>query len=291
MISIKLPDFFKNNTLNSLKKKMGIDINTYGDFGNSQFRSMKIQIETIGVEVENVSDITPLKDHTLTFNGQRVIVYIRDVSDYNNSVNLPKFHVANCSTLQSMISSGRKRRYVVSQNEANIFHLNFVNGKSVRKEDHALSVCKNCLETLSWNDYSKAWSTANKDKCVSRFKIKDFFVKYPKSLIDKKGFSEKNSSLNQYTKDWNSISNTYKKSQNWVCEQCGVNLINNKILLHTHHINGQKNENNHSNLNALCVCCHANQHMHSHMLNHQDTSKGIKEVLEIRKQQGIYIYK
>lgn len=286
MISINLPNFFKNTSLIALKAQMGIDKDTYGDFGDSQRKANQIQLETMGVEVENVTDITPLADHTLTFKGERVILFIRDVNDYNNSGNLPKFHVANCSTLQTMIKNGRKRRYVVSQSESNIFQLNFVNGNSVRKEDHSLSVCKNCLEILCWNDYSKTWITNEKDKCVSFFKISDFFSKYPKSLIDKKGYSNNKALLNKYSDNWDSISHTYRKSKNWICEQCGVNLINNKNLLHTHHINSQKNENSHSNLRALCVCCHANQPMHDHMFNNPNISESVSAILDIRRAQG-----
>lgn len=287
MITIELPNFFESSSFIALKSRMGIDKDTYGDFGDSQSKAIRIQIETVGIEVENISDIVPLEDYTLTYNGERVIVYIRDVIEYNNEVRLPKFHVANCKTLQQMIKDGRKRRYVVSKNRENSFHLNFISGNSVRKEDHALSVCKNCLEILRWDDYSPGWNSEKKDKCVSYFQIKNFFSKYPISLIDKKGFSENNSSLNQYSNDWNTISHKYKKSQKWVCEQCGVNLIHSKALIHTHHINSQKNENDASNLMALCVCCHVSQPMHDHMLNIPDIDNSIKEVLKIRKRQNI----
>ena len=287
MITIKLPNFFKSSSFIALKSRMGIDKNTYGSFINSQSGGTQFQIETIGIEVENVSDIIPLNDHTLTYSGERVIVYIRDVNEYNNEVRLPKFHVANCKTLQQMIKDGRKRRYVVSKNTENSFHLNFISGNSVRKEDHALSVCKNCLEILRWDGYSQGWNSEKKDKCVSYFQIKNFFSKYPISLIDKKGFSNNNSSINTYSDDWNTISQSYKNSKKWVCEQCGVNLIHSKTLLHTHHINSQKNENNISNLRALCICCHANQPMHNHMLDTADAHSSLQEVLKIRRKQGI----
>lgn len=287
MITIKLPNFFKSSSFIALKSRMGIDKNTYGNFGDSKSKGIQNQLETIGIEVENISDIVPLDDYTLTYNGERIIVYIRDVNQYNNEVKLPKFHVANCKTLQQMIKDGRKRRYVVSKNTENSFHLNFISGNSVRKEDHALSVCKNCLEILRWDGYSQGWNSEKKDECVSYFQIRNFFSKYPMSLIDKKGFSDKSSSFNQYSNDWNNISHIYKKSQKWVCEQCGVNLIHSKPLIHTHHINGQKNENDDSNLMALCVCCHVSQPMHDHMLNIPDIDSSIKEVLKIRKRQNI----
>ena len=156
MITIKLHNFFKSSSFIALKSRMGIDKDTYGSFGNSWVGINPDLIGTIGLEVKNISDIVPLDDYTLTYDGERVIVYIRDVNEYNNEVRLPKFHVANCKTLQQMIKDGRKRRYVVSKNTENSFHLNFISGNSVKKEDHALSVCKNCLEILRWDGYSKA---------------------------------------------------------------------------------------------------------------------------------------
>lgn len=287
MVSIKLPNFFNNNSLNTLKIRMGIDRHTYGNFGDSQYKGTQIQLETTGVDVEYLSDITPLDDHTLTYQGKRVVLYIRDVNDWGNTNSLPKFHVANCSTLQSMIRNGKKKRYVASQNESNIFHLNFINGNSVRKAEHSLSICKNCLEILRWDRYSKVWSEDRKNKCVSHFQVKDFFSKYPKSVLDNEGYSNKDSQLNQYASNWKQISSKYRESQNWTCEQCNVDLSGNQSLLHTHHINSQKNENHNSNLMALCVHCHANQPMHSHMYNNPNTSQSIKAISEIRKRQNI----
>lgn len=158
----------------------------------------------------------------------------------------------------------KKRRYVVSQNQDDIFHLNFINGKTVRKVEQSLNVCRNCLEILRWDNYSKSLS-----------------------YEDKNGYSNKNSPLNQYNSNWSEISSKYRESQRWICEQCTVDLTNNKRLLHTHHINSQKNENNHLNLMALCVDCHANQPTHNHMYNNPDTSRSIKEIFELRKKQGI----
>ncbi|WP_338412597.1 hypothetical protein MN210_17960 [Psychrobacter raelei] len=136
MISIQLPNFFNDHSLNCLKNKMGVDRYTYGSFGDSHLKSTSIQLETIGIEVEDLSELTPLEDHTLVYKGERVILYIRDVREVEDISKLPKFHVAHCSTLQGMIRSGRKRRYVVSQKESNIFSLNFMNGNTIRKAEH-----------------------------------------------------------------------------------------------------------------------------------------------------------
>ncbi len=284
MISIKLPNFFENNELNRLKSKMGIDKHTYGNFNNAQTMSIKIELETKGIDIEDVSSITPLDDYTLSYNGERIILYIRDIADYSDS--LPKYHVANCSTLQNMFRNGRKKRYVASQNETGMFHINIVKGNAITKKEIELYVCKNCLSLLSWENYSKNWSDSQKNQCVQDFTISDFFEKYPKSPLQQDGYSNENSPINQYPKNWNIISYNYRNRRNWTCEQCGVNLKNNKKLLHTHHINAQKNECYDSNLKALCVECHAKQPMHHHMHSLKDIDRDIQQIKNIRNSQN-----
>ncbi len=282
MISIKLPNFFEDNSLNGLKRKMGIDKSSYGNFGNSSTMSIKIELETRGIDIEDLSSITPLDDYTLSYNGERIILYIRDIANYGDSYNLPRFHVAHCKTLKDMAEKGRKKRYVVSQNESDLFHLHVIQGRSFQEVKRKLNVCQNCLNILNWNGFSFKYSETQRNKFVREFKISDFFIKYPKSLLESEGYSDENSPLNQYPKNWSAISYDYRQSKDWTCEQCGVNLIDYKKLLHTHHINAQKNECHYANLRALCVECHANQPMHSHMHNLTNIDEDIAKVREIR---------
>lgn len=265
---------------------MGVDRYTYGSFGDSHLKSTSIQLETIGIEVEDLSELTPLEDHTLVYKGERVILYIRDVREVEDISKLPKFHVAHCSTLQGMIRSGRKRRYVVSQKESNIFSLNFMNGNTIRKAEHPLDVCKNCLDILNWEGYIKTWTLNQKNDCVSQFEVKKFFEKYPRKLVNN-GYLREDSPLNRYPSNWMLISKRYRESKRWACEECGVNFFNNKDLLHTHHINGQKNNCHYSNLKALCIGCHAKQPLHEHMYSNTKVQADIKRVEDIRRSQKI----
>lgn len=287
MATIKLPNFFDDNILNTLKMKMGIDRFTYGSFGDSQNIGIRAQLNTTGIDIENISDVTSLQDHTLIYKGERVILYIRDISDWGNVDRLPKFHIAECSTLKSMIDLGKKKRYVVSQKEDKMFHLNLISGRLVRSIEQPLDVCKNCLELLRWDNYSKNMSLVKKDNCVKNFSISDFFIKYPKVPIQNDGYSNSSSPINQYPKNWNEISYNYRFSKNWICEQCGVDLKSHKYLLQTHHINSQKNDCRNANLKALCVDCHTHQPMHDHMNYNPNNQIYIQKIREIRKQQGI----
>lgn len=286
---IKLPNFFEDSKLNSLKSKMGIDRYTYGNYQDCQSQGIREILNGKGQDFDDINEIKPLKDHTLTYNNERIILYIRDVAHYGHS-DLPRFHIAKCSTLQDMFALNRKRRYVRTQNETGIFYLNIINGRTVREVEERLDVCRNCLSILRWKGYhSQNWSEKQKNKCVKDFTISRFFEKYPKSLVDDNGYSSINSPHNIYPQDWDNISRSYRAFKNWTCEKCGVNLANHTSLLEAHHINGQKNECQYSNLMALCADCHSKMPMHSHMNNNPRESEKIEQVKRIKKEQGINI--
>ena len=62
--------------------------------------------------------------------------------------------------------------------------------------------------------------------------------------------------LSKYTKDWNSISLNLRIISGWKCSNCNVVLTRHKSLLHVHHIDRDKNNNESSNLKVLCKLCH-----------------------------------
>ncbi len=70
---------------------------------------------------------------------------------------------------------------------------------------------------------------------------------------------------NEYTEDWGDISEIYRLSVGWICEDCGVDLASNKFFLHVHHLDRNKKNNKNENLRALCVQCHSDQPGHGHM--------------------------
>lgn len=283
---IKLPNFFENNKLNDLKEKMDIDRYTYGNYKDCQSQGIRELLNSKGQDFDDINEITPLKDHTLTYNNERIILYIRDVANYGH-YDLPKFHIAKCSTLQTMFENNRKRRYVRTQNETGVFYLNTISGNRLREIEEKLDVCQNCLNILDWDGFSMGWERAKRDKYVRDFTITRFFKKYPKSLVDSDGYSSIHSPINQYPTNWNKISRNYRTFKNWTCEKCGVHLINHTDLLETHHINGQKNECQYSNLMALCADCHSKMPMHSHMGNNPREREKIEKVKTIKKEQKI----
>jgi len=87
----------------------------------------------------------------------------------------------------------------------------------------------------------------------------------------------------RYSKDWEFISFCFRKSKNFVCESCDVNLLKNQRLLHVHHLDKNPKNNELNNLMALCVLCHAEQHIH---LNEEITERDRSQILDLRKIQA-----
>lgn len=287
-IKIRLPNFYNHTALNTLKEKMGIPRNVYGDFGNAQQYAGNLALTSEGMEIDIQTEVDEHEDHTLVHNGNRIIVYIRDIANYSGEYSLPRFHVAYCSTYQQMVENNRKRRYIGIQPNENLFKVNIVNGRAIIDSfSSPLSVCKNCLAKLCWEGYHNNLSLSEKDALVNDFTFERFFEKYPRSVFDKKGHSSKTDRVNVYPKNWDEISKSYRESKYWICEKCNVNLSSYHRLLHVHHKDGNKANCSFSNLEALCVDCHANEPNHSHMKGNPRTREDIMLVQRIRNAQQI----
>ena len=94
---MNLTNFFEFEPLNTIKAKMGIPRNVYGNMtvNIDAGRLTELELEKItsanGLEISE-DDLTILPDKTLAYKNSRVILYIRDVTVYGNQEISPKFH-------------------------------------------------------------------------------------------------------------------------------------------------------------------------------------------------------
>lgn len=240
-----------------------------------------------GIEVE-FEDIE-FKDGLASYQGRQVLLYIKDhgsriLDALQDGSKGKKFHVADCITLNEMRRKGRFERYVVTNNLNGTFSISGEDWKTgqFHEGETSLDVCKNCLKYLNYKGFQTG---RNKGEIFKKFNLTDFFDTYssffkfmPSGIADK---------INKgYTDDWDEISKKIKAKFNHICQQCGLNLINNKRLLHTHHINGVKHDNHLDNLKPLCMDCHRKQPNHQHLfIKHEDT----QAINHLRRVQGLTV--
>ena len=241
---MKLPNFYEFEPLNRVKQRMGISRDCYGKL-EVEIRPPRWSPEKFDALEGQGIDVTPkdlefLPNGTVAFDGIRVLVYIRDRSAF---AGMPKFHFANCATLQKMLNVQKIDRFVVSTRTDGLFDMNITGFGQKRSTTNRLEVCKNCLDRLQYNGYSHNKEPGVKQRMVNDFSIPQFFEKYPRSLIDRKPrYNSDNAPINDYTDDWDKISLQYRQSVQWRCENC-LRLLSQpqqRPYLHTHHRNGMK---------------------------------------------------
>ena len=84
---------------------------------------------------------------------------------------------------------------------------------------------------------------------------------------------------NGYLEQWPSIASGIRQRDGHVCQRCGINLTGKGRLLHVHHLDGDRLNNDSSNLISLCVICHSDRDRHRHLVDSIST-----EDLEYLKQ-------
>ena len=187
---------------------------------------------------------------------------------------VPKFHILNCKTiLDQRARKNFSGHYVFSQKIEKVEDLD-----GIEKE---ITLCKNCLKSqttiknvLRVSEYVHSF-ILNKD-IEANFEDED--------LPEDKIFED-----TAYTADWDIKSQSYRISVRFTCESCGIRLNENYAdgyFLETHHKDGNKSNNDSSNLKALCTLCHANMDVH----HRQNYAKG-KNKIKLQEFIDIYIEK
>ncbi|MBL1213689.1 MAG: hypothetical protein HND52_10065 [Ignavibacteriae bacterium] len=183
---------------------------------------------------------------------------------------VPKFHILNCST----INQQKKRKnfdghYVFSQRVETIKDLD-----DVVKE---ISLCRNCLN---------AQTIVTKVMYVS-----EYIEEYIKSQLEVGQFDDvdlpKGNVFNDtgYTPDWDEKSHAYRIKMKFMCQNCGIKLNKNYsdgYFLETHHLDGNKSNNEEHNLKALCVLCHSKiNEMHKRNYRKEPNLTKLKTFIEM----------
>jgi 5-methylcytosine-specific restriction endonuclease McrA len=268
---MKLPNFLIADDLNRLKTRMGIPPDQIGNVRTIDLRpgratlNERDQLDKSGLDVDK-DDVVSLDDGTLSYKDRRVLLYIRDISQYGGNYSDPRFHFSDCTTVQQMRKNLRFPRFVIASRDNGLFQLHYIDSR--RQVDRHLDVCQNCLDRLNYKGFHRGMREEIRRAAVQSFSIEDFFSHYPKNLHHSTPIhTDKTAPKNVYSQDFARISRAYRGSRNWVCETCAISLsgLSVRRYLHVHHINGLKNENEYWNLKAVCVHCHALEPSHGHI--------------------------
>jgi hypothetical protein len=279
---MRLPDFTEDVGLVALRRLMGAD--APGSFSPT-YRPEKLtaleleQLATDGKDV-SIGDVVALEDGTLSYKDTRVLVYIRDFAQDGGRHWVPRFHVADCRTLQQQRQRNRFGHYVVATRDDGFFQVNLIRrGRNVTSQLLQLAVCQNCLDNLGFDGFSLELSEKHRRTIVSRFTIVRFFEKYPRSLLHWRPVKDAATApVNSYPADFEGISKRVREQRRWRCERCGRDFsrVVDRGYLHVHHQNGMKNENHEKNLEVLCLGCHADEPRHAHLKNLAEYSEFVR---------------
>ncbi|MEA2018879.1 MAG: hypothetical protein U9N59_10565 [Campylobacterota bacterium] len=229
--------------------------------------------DTAGVEI-NINDIEINLDGggLFEYDGRQVLLFIPNHNPRYKSIEEVlhdpmrgnRFHVSDCSTLQQMKERNNYNKYHVTQNLSGKFKI-YNEGKEKDGQNAKLHVCKNCLEKLNYKNYKNEIYN-KKQEIFENFDIGEFFERYSTLFEYLPNIeSDRQKEATTYTDNWEAVSKDYRASKNYVCETCDTSFIKDKHLLHTHHMNGKKDDNTQSNLKAVCIDCHRKEPKHRHV--------------------------
>ncbi len=290
-MNFNLPDFTKCLEFNELFDMMGIKkVNliqlTEKDFTRTVEKKQKVKLSTEetarflnsfskGVSITDRDRITTNKDGLLEINGASCCIYIKlQRSSLGYEGNSYKYHLFECRTIQGMIASGRKSRYVATSRHDGFFSVVKQNQYGETKETvEQLGLCKNCQNIL------------REKGLLYNFNLQKFFENHKNNFSHEYVREETVTVQEQYSPSHAEIAKRYKEQAGYKCSICGLDCSENHELIHLHHIDGDGQNNLVINLKVLCARCHSRQPHHSHMKTR--FANEISECERMSKVQGI----
>ncbi|MHA6281122.1 hypothetical protein ACXYMT_13155 [Salinimicrobium sp. CAU 1759] len=264
---MKLINFLEFPRLNKVREEMGAPIIPYSgpktwiDLDDNRLKEL-LEIGEVQLDPEDIE----IKDGTFEYKGKKVIVYIRDqyAKYYERGY---RFHLTNCSSISQSFQNKRNSRYVVSLRTDGQFNINLIDDGEIIKEGllEPLKVCKNCLKKINYQGYSRH-PRRIQSEIFGNFDLGQYFELVKTTSLNPGFFkNDKTAPLNIYNPNFRNRSKKIREKKNYTCEECDTDLSQYPNLCHTHHIDGNKSNDNPYNLKVLCVGCHSLQPKHERL--------------------------
>jgi len=158
----------------------------------------------------------------------------------------PRMHICECETIREFRAKGSLEYEYRFAETKTVKVINMDKGNR-EKEVSNLPLCKYCIKELS----SKGKFREIRDS--------DAFAKKAKELRQNNVVSSAEVDIFGYIREWQNISSEFKEKKNYTCEKCRVRIDNefDRQFIHVHHKDGNKQNNQESNLQCLCIECHS----------------------------------
>ena len=228
-------------------------------------------------------------------NGSPVFVYIRDHTGHfsrDSPSERNKIHFTKCGTLKAMENANRlKSRYRVTNRDDNRYWIDVSAGWHKFEERLVtLYPCQPCLEKVRYRGFHQTMDERRRLAIIQSFDAKaalNFLRERFETFRSQATTLRSATSPTSYAENWPENSHAYRTKKNFTCEEgegCGVNLKRNPHLTDTHHIDGDKTNDDDDNLQCLCKLCHKKKHPH-YWVSESDR----REIENARKQQNISV--
>ena len=267
---MELPDFTFDPQFERLRELMGAD--KIVELDEEDWEDW----DGFGIDIGDISEVEVDPDGSFTYRGRKVLVYIRDqFVRQDDELSNYRYHVAECRTLTKMKEENRNQRYVVTTRTDSHFVVNlFRMGQDEPFKKNCtrrIEVCKNCLTALDWRGYTMLGGSKKK-ACWRNFDPREFLDRYGSKVKGLPTNTPETAPLAQYPKNRIEISKRVRERSEWTCQRCAVVLKDphTRHWLNVHHRDGDKTNSSSSNLEALCIRCHAEEFQHEHLRDKPD---------------------